>query len=207
MTRLLKVYKGVFVSLALLVLIAGLAPTASANTITVTPTPVISGAGPYTWTYGVFLSGNSRINTGDFFSIFDFAGYVAGSIGTAMAGWAGTTANTIPVCPNGVAAVCANFDDAAVTNLLFTYTGPDIIGPGAGATVMIGTVFAQSQFNTAVNDWFVSQDDDLQTGSNNEGAAGNTNVPVAQTVPEPNTLLLLGAGLISLGLARRQVAR
>ena len=69
--------KFVQIALGTLVVAALSAPTAFANTITVDPTPTISGAGPYTWTYTVTLEGNSSISSGDFFTIFDFAGFVA----------------------------------------------------------------------------------------------------------------------------------
>lgn len=197
-------FKGTLVALVLLAFVS-LTPTNAFATITVTPTPMISGAGPYTWTYSVNLVGFSSIDAGDFFTILDFAGFVPGTQ-TVVANWTASSANS-GVCPADLAGTCAGFDDPAVPNLTWTYTGTGIANPNTNpATVFfLGNFAANSTFNMPRNDWFFSRDNDLAAPHTDEGAGGNTNVPAS--VPEPSSLLLFGSGLTALAFARRKLVR
>ena len=172
-----------------------------ANTITVTPTPIIAGGDPFTWAYAVNLEGFSQVNEGDFFTIFDFEGFISGTQSN-NAGWTPSSSNT-GVCPSQgpFPTLCAAVDDPAIPNLTWTRTGDAIIGV-AGVSTPLGTFYAQSIYSNPVNDFFTSQDDDLQNGTFNEGSGGNTNVPTSQPIPEPATLLLFGTGLAA--VARRR---
>ena len=195
------------IQIAMVAAALAVAPSAFANTITVTPTPVIGGApGAFTWTYTAALEGNSQITNGDFFTIFDFTGFTGAVV--TPAGWTFSSANT-GVCPaDDVTAVCALLDDPTLPNLTWTRSGGTIPGAGPGLSVPLGSFTAVSIFNTPVNEAWVSQDDDLQTGTMNEGAFGNTNVPVGTPqVPEPASMLLLGTGLLFLAAKARRVRR
>src|SRR5437016_273259 len=85
-------------------------------------TPV--GGGNTEFSYNVSVASGSRVNTNDYFTIYDFNGYVAGSE-FAPAGWSITVQN-VGITPAGQLII----DNPAVVNLTFTYTGAaSIIGP------------------------------------------------------------------------------
>src|SRR5258708_2884215 len=65
---------------------AGLLPVS----VTVTPE-----AGNFRWTYAVVLPTDSKLQSGDFFTIYDFGGLVAGSA-AAPDGWTATVTKTGP---------------------------------------------------------------------------------------------------------------
>ena len=90
--------KFVQIALGTLVVAALSAPAAFANTITVRPDPDHHAVpGPTRGRTTVSLAGNSQISNGDFFTIFDFAGFVAGTQ-CALAGWSFNSA-TLGSCP------------------------------------------------------------------------------------------------------------
>jgi hypothetical protein len=183
-----------------------LSTSALANTITVTPTPVIAGAGPYTWAYLVQLEGQSQVNPGDFFTIFDFEGLIAGSQNSP--GFWTPSSSLLGDCPAQppFPALCGVADDPTVPNLTWTYTGiVPLLGPGLNAQpITLGIFGARSIYGLPRSDFWVSQDQDNQLVPPvpAEAAGGNTNVPTA--VPEPATLLLLGSGLLAVARMRRK---
>jgi hypothetical protein len=90
---------------------------------TITPS-VVSMNSPGVWTYAAHLTSGLAMN-GDGFTIFDFGGYVPGSI-LAPAGWTASVQLTGSVL--GIAPPGAHPDNPALFNLLFTYTGATIDG-------------------------------------------------------------------------------
>jgi len=138
--------------------------------------------------------------TGTFFTIYDIPGFV--SAATTASGWAvttqfvGTTPSTINATP---------FDSPTVTNVTFTYTGP--VTPGLVTIPGFTITSVDSAENN--NGHFSSQDTQNfgpDAGTTNQ-LDGSVTVPQA-TVPEPDTLILMGAGLAlaAAGIRRRSRA-
>jgi len=152
---------------------------------------------PYTWNYMAALtsdesldpvatSGNSCSNApcnppGTFFTIYDFAGYVPGSITATAAGWS-AAAQLVGKTPQNISPT----DNPTVTNLTFTYTGAMLAGP-----MNFSGFSAQSIYNAMATGTFSTQA--TKNIGELKGATdqnfGNIAVPVA--TPEPANLLLL----------------
>lgn len=184
---------------------------AHANIVPGTGSPVVtaSGTGTFLYTYNVFVTADQEVRTGDFFTIYDFAGftgfYTAPSTyalsGSFTSGPVATTTGFIN--PN---------DDGAIMNYTFTYTGaPTISGiPGPPAqSVFLGSFVLESLYNVGtVRRAFVGGGTDQETGLQN----GNiTNVLAPGIVPEPGEYAFAAfAGSSVLGLvvrARRRNAK
>ena len=160
-----------------------------------------SGSGPFTYTYTASIDSSDSIVSGNFFRVYDFGGYVSGSI-VAPAGWTATTALLNPTPPPNV--VLTHGDDPAITNLIFTYTGST---PIDGATTPVITGFtAQSTIGsgTTIKD-FVGRATDTVGGAFVD-SVGDVTVPAV--VPEPSSFVLLGLGGVGVvGLLARRRAR
>lgn len=159
------------------------------------PPNVASG----TWTYNVNLSGGSQVQNGDEFVIYDFGGYVGGSI-AAPAGWTATAQFLTPP-PPGV--VLNNPDDPLTNNLLFVRNGGTVIN-GGSSDISLGSFSAATTFTNSTLDTFAYQD---HTNANPTGPPGTgqapISVPAGGGIPEPATIGLLATGLSLLTLRRR----
>ena len=182
--------------------LALLGTQAQANTITVGNQSHIGN----TWTYQASYS-NGNVNGGEgLITIYDFAGYVAGSGSASNPLWVFSSAN-LGVSPADLLAVQGVFDDPSIPNLTFQYTGPDLPGV-AGVQIPLGTFQADSTFVPATTDGYVTQDRALAaSGGGLAGSFGTVQVPLTQNVPDSGaTLALLGLGLVGIGALRRHIA-
>lgn len=167
---------------------AGLLPTSVTQ---------IPEAGNFRWTYAIVLPTDMKLQSGNYFTIYDFNGYVAGGE-SAPDGWTFNSSKMGPtpdrLNPN---------DDPNIWNLTWTYHGADIpsgqIGLG-NFWALSNTDLQEDSFFTAVT----NRTSDGQVDKNitatvvPKGSSGGGDV----TTPEPATLALAGLGLPLLGLAR-----
>jgi hypothetical protein len=169
-----------------------------------TITPVLDAGSPtgtpgdYLWTYNIDLSGDEQLAPDNsFFTIYDFVGYVAGSI-SAPVGW-DATVQLVGMTPSSVAPP----DSASIDNLVFTYVGAVSTGPqnidGFSAISTDNTLNPFGSFS------YQAQKTSNQTAP--DQGLGPIDVPMA-TTPEPVSVGLLGGALLGLAvLNRRKFAR
>lgn len=178
---------------------------ASASVITLSGV-TNNGPGDFTWNYQGTLGPDEGVRSGDRLIIFDFAGYIDGSIFTPSANVVGSVENT-----SAGAFVTPGFnDDPNITNLVFTYVGPDFRNEGGPFLPFdFNGLGARSQFSATTVDAFFT----LTTKNNPDGVPGGSNtavftlgqvtVPTA-AIPEPATWAMLLGGFGMLGAATRR---
>src|SRR5262245_61358920 len=121
-------------TLAALAVTAALAPAPAARAgILPVSFSVIPEGDHFRFTYGVVLTTDAFIQAGDFFTIYDFGGFVPGSVAvpdgwSVLTGVGKTPGDTDPI------------DDPGIPNLTFVYQGPPINGQqGLGNFMAIST--------------------------------------------------------------------
>jgi hypothetical protein len=178
-------------TLAALAVIGGAAlagtPAARAGLLPVSQTAVQDGSN-WRYTYGVILTTDAFLKTGDFFTVYDFAGFVPGS-NIAPSGWTLTTALTNP------AVKTVPGDDPTLPNLTWTYSGPQIDGQKG-----LGNFSVLSSIGQTQNESFVARTQRAVDGHADDNITDVTvplqpNNPPPGNAPEPATLALLGIGL------------
>ncbi|MGL6097196.1 MAG: PEP-CTERM sorting domain-containing protein [Fimbriiglobus sp.] len=175
------------------------APAARAGLMPVNVTVTPDG-GNHRWNYAIVLPTDSQLRPGNFFTIYDFAGYIPGTA-SAPAGWTLAVANQGQT-PN----LLAPDDDNGLPNLTWTYNGP---AANTNGQIGLGNFWALSMFGAPTEDYFTARTHRTSDGKLDSNLT-TTNVPVPTAVPEPGTLILAGLGLPLVGLARwtrRKVSR
>lgn len=189
--------------------VAALGLTAPASAAVLTLQGITNnGPSDFTFNYQGTLGPDEGLRAGDRLIIYDFGGYIPGSI--SADGNANVAVSTEFTSPGGFVTPGFN-DDPNVINLVFTYTGPDFRNVGGPYTPLdFSGLSARSTFGSTAVDAFFT----LTTKNNPDGVPGGSNtavftlgqvtVPVA-AVPEPATwaMMLGGFGLIGATTRRR----
>ena len=178
--------------------LAGAAPArAGLLPVRVSVTP---DGGNFRWTYAIVLPTDSQLQSGDYFTIFDFGGYMPGTSAQPV-GWSFATSATGPI-PDWL----LPDDSAGLPNLTWSYTGPTI---NAGQTGL-GNFWNMSLYQDSTDSFFTASTHRTSDGRVDNNITPTTvPVPVAPPagVPEPATLALAGLGLPLVGVARLRLRR
>jgi hypothetical protein len=158
-------------------------------------------SGGFLWQYDAQLTQQQFLKSGDFFTIFDFNGYVPGSA-TAPINWVFSSAN-IGVLPAGLTIP----DNASIRNLTWQYTGPTT---GNGPTDL-GLFTAKSIFSDLGTGMYGAQGHKWSKIGTyvlpDHGSLTMNKGPIttpAPVVPEPCSMALLGLGAAPLLRLRRR---
>lgn len=160
------------------------------------PTPV---AGGFDYDYSLSWSAGDVLTSGDFFTIYDFAGLVSGSETVPLGSGFTFTEQNVGITPPAETSVV---DDPLIPNITFTYSGPPLPPSQSpllsfSATSTFGTVNASGAFTGSI------QNDTLPQKNQ---SIGPLTVPATSGVPEPSTMVLAGLGGAALLLFRRRKA-
>jgi hypothetical protein len=170
-----------------------------------TITPVLDVSNPvpdggnFLWTYNIDLSADEQLAPANsFFTIYDFVGYVDGTVAATNSDWTASVQFVGPT-PSSVSPP----DSTSIENLVFTYVGSVSTGP---QTIDgFSAVSTDSTMNPGGSFSYQAQKTSNLTAP--DQGLGPIDVPAAAT-PEPGSVGLLGGALVGLAvLSRRKFAR
>jgi hypothetical protein len=162
---------------------------------------IVPSGSDFTWNYSANVTVDQRVDHGDFFTIYDFGNFVAGS-NTQPTGWMFSSA-LLGRTPSHV----LPHDDPSILNLTWTYIGQNpIIGPAP-----LGIFSVNNNTNQVRTSDFAAQA--TRNGGPNDGTKISNVGAVSVPVPEMSALLpifsVCSAGLLALlpsFLRRRQTS-
>ncbi|HZT40556.1 MAG TPA: hypothetical protein VFA07_00120 [Chthonomonadaceae bacterium] len=157
--------------------------------------------GDYRWIYQIDLTGGERIRKGNYFTIYDFAGFIPGS-NFQPVNWVFSTA-LVGKTPKGAGIV----DNSKIPNLTWTYMGR----PTGGFNLIdLGLFGALSKYGKGQLSDYVGTGRRYAPHARGNGkpmiTTGTIEVPQA-IAPEGGSLSLLLPGLATLGLLLRKRSR
>ena len=150
----------------------------------------VTGSSPnFTWNYSANVTVDQTVNTGDFFTIYDFSSIMPTTT-TQPSGWTFSTALLGPTAP-----LTSPTDNASLWNLTWTYSGAAI--SGSAALGMFTVVTSTDQLRDGQ---FTAQ------ATRNSGPNAGTKVSnigtVAVPVPEPSALFPILSLAAAIGVDR-----
>ncbi|HZT43806.1 MAG TPA: hypothetical protein VFA07_16685 [Chthonomonadaceae bacterium] len=177
-------------------LLASSAGHSHADIIVKDPTTTTNGSA-FVWSYDVTLTNDELVKKGNFFTIYDFAGFVSGT-NFQPANWVFSSAMTGKT-PSRVTPT----DNPHLPNLTWTYTGTVKLGPGP---IDLGFFGAESTQSHAKVGTFATEAIKYAPGKPGNGKPVDNigSVGVPSVIPEASSLLLLLPGLAPLALLLRK---
>ncbi len=180
---------------------------AAVSTVRADVIPSFGGTSPGTgtntvWNYSINITSDQQVTSGDFFTIYDFGPFIAGS-NAQPAGWTFSFSLVTPP-PSGTTPP----DNPTLENLTWTYNGATIPTGTHLSGFSVTQLTSQFQGSPATQAAYFAAQGTRSTG----GTAGTKisnigQIPVPVPVPEPTTLSLLalaGAGSMWRAIRRRK---
>ena len=146
-----------------------------------------SSGGNTVWTYSIDVTSLQNVTTGDFFTIYDFGPFIAGT-SNQPSGWT-LSSSFLGVNPSQL---IINGDDPTLLNLTWTYNGPTILSNTTLAPFEVTIAGVTPSPVPIRNSFFAAEATAAGAHPDKQDHIGQISVPVI--VPEASTFsLLVGA--------------